>query len=91
MGHIGDGNVHPNIPIDLNDDEDVKNYAKSKDEIHQLAIDLGGTLSGEHGIGCEKSKYMTNAIDDVTLEYMKKIKRVFDEKNILNPQKIFGG
>lgn len=89
MGHVGDGNVHPNIPLDLNNEEDVKNYAKTKDEIHQLAIDLGGTLSGEHGIGCEKSKYMTNAIDDVTLEYMKKIKKVFDEKNILNPQKIF--
>jgi len=89
MGHIGDGNIHPNIPLDLNNDQDVKNYARAKDEIHQLAIDLGGTLSGEHGIGCEKSKYMTNAIDDVTLEYMKKIKKVFDEKNLLNPQKIF--
>jgi len=89
MGHIGDGNIHPNIPLDLNNEEDVKNYAKAKDEIHQLAIDLGGTLSGEHGIGCEKSKYMTNAIDDVTLEYMKKIKQVFDSKNILNPMKIF--
>lgn len=89
MGHIGDGNVHPNIPLDLNSDEDVKNYAKAKDEIHQLALDLGGTLSGEHGIGCEKSKYMTNAIDDVTLEYMKRIKKVFDDKNILNPNKIF--
>lgn len=89
MGHIGDGNIHPNIPIDLNNDEEVKNYSHAKDEIHQLAIDLSGTLSGEHGIGCEKSKYMTNAIDDVTLEYMKKIKKVFDEKNILNPQKIF--
>lgn len=89
MGHIGDGNVHPNIPLDLRDENDVKNYAKTKDEIHQLAIDLGGTLSGEHGIGCEKSKYMTNAIDGVTLEYMKKIKKIFDEKNILNPQKIF--
>lgn len=89
MGHIGDGNIHPNIPLDLNDEEDVKNYAQAKDEIHQLAIDLGGTLSGEHGIGCEKSKYMTNAIDVVTLEYMKKIKHAFDDKNILNPQKIF--
>lgn len=89
MGHVGDGNIHPNIPLDLNNEDDVKNYAKAKDEIHQLAIDLGGTLSGEHGIGCEKSKYMTNAIDDVTLEYMMKIKNVFDEKNILNPNKIF--
>jgi len=89
MGHVGDGNVHPNIPLDLRDEQDVKNYAKAKDEIHQLAIDLGGTLSGEHGIGCEKSKYMASAIDEITLDCMKKIKRVFDEKNILNPQKIF--
>ena len=89
MGHIGDGNIHPNIPLDLNDEEDIKNYAKAKDEIHKLAVQLGGTLSGEHGIGCEKSKYMHFAIDDVTLKYMKKIKDVFDEKNILNPNKIF--
>lgn len=90
MGHVGDGNIHPNIPLDLNNDEDVKNYAKCKDEIHELAIRLGGTLSGEHGIGCEKSKYMSRAIDSVTLGYMIKIKKVFDEKNILNPEKIFG-
>lgn len=89
MGHIGDGNIHPNIPLDLNDEEDIKNYAKAKDEIHHLAVNLGGTLSGEHGIGCEKSKYMQFALDDVTLKYMKKIKEVFDEKGILNPQKIF--
>lgn len=89
VGHIGDGNIHPNISLDLRDETDVKNYQKTKDEIHQLAIDLGGTLSGEHGIGCEKSKYMTNAVDEVTLEYMKKIKQIFDGKNILNPQKIF--
>lgn len=89
MGHVGDGNVHPNIPLDLRDENDIKNYQKTKDEIHELAIKLGGTLSGEHGIGCEKSKYMNQAIDSVTLEYMIKIKNVFDEKNILNPQKIF--
>lgn len=89
MGHVGDGNVHPNIPLDLNDEKDVKNYAKAKDEIHKLAVALGGTLSGEHGIGCEKAKYMDFALDEVTLEYMKKIKRIFDEKNILNPDKIF--
>ena len=90
MGHVGDGNIHPNIPLDLRDENDVKNYAKTKDEIHELAVKLGGTLSGEHGIGCEKSKYMSRAIDSITLEYMIKIKKVFDEKNILNPQKIFG-
>ena len=89
VGHIGDGNIHPNIPLDLNNDEDVKNYKIAKDEIHQLAINLGGTLSGEHGIGCEKSKYMKSAIDSVTLDYMIRIKKLFDDKNILNPQKIF--
>lgn len=89
MGHVGDGNVHPNIPLDLRDEDDVKNYQKTKDKIHSLAIELGGTLSGEHGIGCEKSKYMSKAYDSTTLEYMKKIKKVFDEKNVLNPQKIF--
>jgi glycolate oxidase len=91
VGHIGDGNIHPNISLDLRDEVDVENYRKTKDAIHQLAIDLGGTLSGEHGIGCEKSKYMTNAIDEVTLEYMGKIKKVFDPKGILNPNKIFPG
>ena len=89
MGHIGDGNIHPNIPLDLSNPDDVKNYSKTKDEIHQLAVDLGGTLSGEHGIGFEKAKYMKNAIDDVTFGYMKGIKKLFDQKNIFNPYKIF--
>lgn len=88
-GHVGDGNIHPNISLDLRDELDIKNYARAKDEIHLLAINLGGTLSGEHGIGCEKAKYMTSVLDEVILEYMKKIKKVFDEKNILNPGKIF--
>ena len=89
MGHIGDGNIHPNIPLDLNNPQDRENYKKTKDEIHKLAVDLGGTLSGEHGIGLEKSKYMASAIDKTTLDYMKKIKNIFDERNIFNPEKIF--
>src|SRR5574344_602348 len=89
MGHVGDGNVHPNIPIDLNNPKGVENYKHAKDEIHRLAVDLGGTLSGEHGIGLEKSKYMDFAVDKVALEYMKKIKQTFDSKNILNPDKVF--
>lgn len=89
MGHIGDGNIHPNIPLDLSNQKDVENYTKAKDEIHKLAIHLGGTLSGEHGIGLEKSKYMNFALDDVVLNYMKGIKKLFDKKNIFNPDKIF--
>ncbi len=89
MGHIGDGNIHPNIPLDLNNPEDVKNYAKAKEEIHKLAVSLGGTLSGEHGIGLEKIDYMDFAIDKIALDYMKQIKKLFDERNIFNPGKIF--
>ncbi len=89
LGHIGDGNIHPHIPLDLNNEDDVKNYEKAKDEIHKLALNLGGTLSGEHGIGCEKSKYMKFAEDSIALNYMKQIKNVFDPRNILNPKKIF--
>lgn len=89
MGHIGDGNIHPNIPLDLNNSDDVENYKKAKDEIHKLAVSLGGTLSGEHGIGLEKSQYMKFALGDVVLNYMKGIKKLFDEKNIFNPDKIF--
>ena len=62
---------------------------KAKEEMYKLTIELDGTLSGEHGIGSEKKKYIPMAIDKVALEYMKKIKAVFDPKNILNPDKIF--
>ncbi|MCQ2789616.1 MAG: FAD-binding protein [bacterium] len=89
VGHIGDGNIHPHILLDYNNNEECEHYKMAKDEIHKKAIELGGTLSGEHGIGLEKSGYMQFAIDDVTLEYMKKVKKLFDEKNILNPKKIF--
>lgn len=89
MGHIGDGNIHPNIPLDLDNPKDVKNYEKAKDEFHKLATELGGTLSGEHGIGLEKAKYMNLAIDSNILNYMKSIKKLFDEKNIFNPHKMF--
>lgn len=89
MGHIGDGNIHPNIPLDLSNPEDVENYKNAKKEFHQLAVKLGGTLSGEHGIGLEKSEYMTFALDNVALSYMKEIKKIFDRKNIFNPNKIF--
>lgn len=89
MGHIGDGNIHPNIPLDLNNPEDRQNYIKTKNEIHKLAVSLGGTLSGEHGIGAEKAKYMSFTLDKLVLEYMLGIKKLFDEKNIFNPGKIF--
>lgn len=89
VGHIGDGSVHPQIPIDLNNKEEYENYKKAKNEIYDLTIKLGGTLSGEHGIGLEKKEFIPKVISPQTLNYMKEIKKVFDPKNILNPHKIF--
>ena len=89
MGHIGDGNIHPNIALDLSNKNDLKNYTIAKEEIHKLAINLGGTLSGEHGIGLEKADYINFAFDKKVLDYMKGIKKLFDKNNIFNPGKIF--
>ena len=88
MGHIGDGNIHPNIALDLRNPVERYNFDRAKTELFELALSLNGRLSGEHGIGCEKSEFISKALDPNNLEYMKKIKKLFDPKNILNPEKI---
>ena len=89
VGHIGDGNIHPQITLDLNDKKTTDNYKKAKKEFYELAMDLGGTISAEHGIGLEKKEFISQAISPETLLYMKKMKKLFDPNNILNPDKIF--
>ncbi len=89
MGHIGDGNIHPNMALDLRNAEERLNFGRAKKELFELALSLNGTLSGEHGIGCEKSEFINKAIDSNNLKMMKQIKKLFDPKNILNPDKIF--
>lgn len=89
VGHIGDGNIHPQFVLDLNDDEEFRRYSSAKSEMYSFANFLGGTISAEHGVGLEKIPYLENTIDKSSLEYMKLIKRTFDPKNILNPGKIF--
>ena len=89
MGHIGDGNIHPNFALDLRNEEEYQNIQKAKEELFDLAISLNGTLSGEHGIGSEKMPYMKKALSKEVLDVMRAVKKVFDEKNILNPGKIF--
>ncbi len=88
MGHIGDGNIHPNFALDLRDKKQKENFEKAKTELFRLAVSLGGTLSGEHGIGCQKAKFLPIALDKTNLKLMKEIKKVFDPKNILNPEKM---
>ncbi len=89
MGHIGDGNIHPNFALDLSDKNEKENFEKLKDELFYYAINTGGTLSGEHGIGTHKKKYLKSALDKNGYELMKKIKIFLDPKNILNRNKMF--
>lgn len=89
VGHVGDGSVHPQIPIDYNDRDEYRRYKIAKSEIYQLTVKLGGILSGEHGIGLEKKPYISKVVEGGALDYMRLIKKTFDPKNILNPYKIF--
>ena len=89
VGHVGDGSVHPQIPVDYNDEDEYKRYKLAKGEIYDLTAKLGGILSGEHGIGSEKRNYIHKVINSVALNYMRQIKKTLDPNNILNPYKIF--
>ncbi|MGL5890282.1 MAG: FAD-binding oxidoreductase, partial [Bacteroidia bacterium] len=90
-GHAGDGNLHVNIiKGDLSDDVWNNELPKGITEIFELCVNLGGTISGEHGIGLVQQPYIGIAIDKKRLELMREIKRVFDPNGILNPGKIFG-
>ena len=87
MGHAGDGNIHPNFALDLENKEEKENFEKLKDELFDFAIRNNGTLSGEHGIGTHKRKYLDKALDKNAHNLMKEIKNLLDKKNILNPNK----
>jgi len=90
FGHLGDGNLHVNILKENISDEDWENkIPKGIGEIFKLTVSLGGTLSGEHGIGIAKRPYMSIALSDINLNLMRGIKKVFDPHGILNPGKIF--
>ncbi len=85
--HAGDGNLHPFIVFDERENKDK--VMKANHEILQACIDVGGTISGEHGIGLEKKESMRSLYSITDLDAMKNVKQVFDEKGILNPNKIF--
>ncbi|MHA2271533.1 MAG: FAD-binding oxidoreductase [Candidatus Hodarchaeales archaeon] len=85
LAHAGDGNLHPLIMTDQRDSEEMARVDKALEEIYEAALAMGGTLSGEHGIGLAKTKFMPMAFDQRTIELMRGVKRVFDPNNILNP------
>ena len=88
FGHAGDGNLHPQILYDGYDPEQVRRMEEASADLFKLAIDLDGTLTGEHGIGLAKAPYMTLEHDQVAMDVMRHIKKMFDPNNILNPGKM---
>jgi glycolate oxidase len=89
FGHAGDGNIHVNFVVDRDDPEQIARARKCVSETFRLSVELGGSISGEHGIGYVKAPYLDYAVDAPTLEVMKAIKKVFDPNGILNPGKMF--
>lgn len=89
FGHAGDGNIHVNFMCDREDSEARARARAAVRETFAVAIELGGTISGEHGIGYVKAPYMEMAVTGTTLETMKQIKRALDPLGILNPGKMF--
>ncbi len=87
FGHMGDGNIHCDFLAQ--EGFDRAHLTKLIERVYQITIELGGTITAEHGIGLVKKSYLPMALDPVQIELMRRIKKIFDPKNILNPGKIF--
>jgi glycolate oxidase len=88
VGHAGDGNLHPTISYDSTNPDEVKRVEQASTELFEKVIELGGTLTGEHGIGLAKAPFMHLEHDPVAMDVMRSIKKSFDPNNILNPGKM---
>ena len=88
FGHAGDGNLHPSILCDKRDKEEFSRVERAVDDLFNVALELGGTLSGEHGIGTSKKKWLELETSKGTLEYMRRMRSAFDPKKLLNASKI---
>ena len=88
FGHAGDGNIHVNVMTDKNNKEEYELAKKTVDEVFRICLELGGTLSGEHGIGISKAPYLEMEIGAIGMDLTKRLKAVFDPNNILNPGKM---
>ena len=88
FGHAGNGNLHVNLMYDPADASQSQRAQAALARVFALAISLGGTLSGEHGIGLAKRDFMPQAVDAPTLALMRQVKAVFDPDAILNPGKL---
>ncbi len=89
FGHMGDGNLHPTFLTNEKDGDEMARVEQAFMEIFEKAVALGGTITGEHGVGIAKKKFLHLVVKKPGLEYMKKVKQAFDPDNLLNPGKIF--
>ena len=89
FGHMGDGNLHPTFLTDEKNAAEMAKVEKAMVEIFEHAVKLGGTITGEHGVGLAKKPFLANAVGDASLELMRQLKRTLDPNNLLNPGKIF--
>jgi len=89
FGHAGDGNIHVNFMCDRDDPEAMRRARHAVRDTFAVSVDLGGTISGEHGIGYVKAPYLDMALGASTIDMMKRIKQALDPNGILNPGKMF--
>ncbi len=88
FGHAGDGNIHVNVMVDGSNPQEVEKGYKAVEEIFKAVVEMGGTLSGEHGIGLSKAPFMKIAFSEAELNLFRRIKEAFDPNGILNPGKM---
>lgn len=89
FGHGGNGNIHVNLLVDPGRGDELRRAEACLEEVFDLVVALGGTLSGEHGVGSEKRAFIGKELDAATIALMRKVKQVFDPANVLNPGKLF--
>lgn len=89
VGHAGDGNFHPTVVFDGQDEDECKRAHRAFDEVMHLGLDLGGTITGEHGVGLLKRELLHTEIGDLSLRLHRDIKAALDPDNLLNPGKVF--
>jgi glycolate oxidase len=89
FGHMGDGNLHPTFLTNEKDLAEMHRVELALGEIMTETIRRGGTITGEHGVGLAKKRYLPQAVGDMNMKVMRRLRRVFDPHQILNPGKIF--
>jgi glycolate oxidase len=88
FGHVGDGNIHVNVMV-ANDEDEIRRAHEAEEALFRGVVALEGSISGEHGIGFAKAKYLGLELGPDVIALMKRIKAAFDPHGILNPGKIF--